>query len=113
MHAGACALTPPPPPPSQRKWYRNVLMYGFHFFVATVGGVRGVRDTQCGFKLFTREAAQRLFPSLHIERWAFDVELIMLAQKARMPVAVRDAARHSARAHAHTHSRSLVCRRCP
>jgi dolichyl-phosphate beta-glucosyltransferase len=35
-----------------------------------------VRDTQCGFKLFRRGAARALFGALHIERWAFDVELL-------------------------------------
>ena len=30
------------------------------------------------FKLFSRTAARRLFPSQHIERWAFDVELLCL-----------------------------------
>jgi dolichyl-phosphate beta-glucosyltransferase len=47
---------------SQRKWYRNVLMHGFHFAVWLLA-VRSVKDTQCGFKLFTRRAAQVLFPS--------------------------------------------------
>ncbi|XP_055388413.1 dolichyl-phosphate beta-glucosyltransferase-like [Condylostylus longicornis] len=39
----------------------------------------GDHDTQCGFKLFSRKSARSLFPSLHINRWAFDVELIVLA----------------------------------
>lgn len=30
----------------QRAFFRNILMYGFHFLVTTLGGVRGVRDTQ-------------------------------------------------------------------
>jgi dolichyl-phosphate beta-glucosyltransferase len=61
-------------------------MHGFHFFVKHVGGVHGVHDTQCGFKFFTRGAARRLFPSLHIERWAFDVELLFLASRVAVPV---------------------------
>lgn len=63
----------------QRKWYRNVLMHGFHFLVDMLC-VRGIRDTQCGFKLFTRKTAARLFPNLHVERWAVDVELLFMAQ---------------------------------
>jgi hypothetical protein len=32
-----------------------------------LGGLGGVRDTQCGFKLFSRAAVARIFPALHIE----------------------------------------------
>jgi len=69
-----------------RKWYRNVLMHGFHILVDTLC-VRGVKDTQCGFKLFTRSTAAKLFPNLHVERWAFDVELLFLAQRLNIPLA--------------------------
>jgi len=69
----------------QRAWYRNITQVGFHVLVDTLC-VRGIKDTQCGFKLFTRAAAQRLFFNLHIERWAFDVELLYLAQKLRVPI---------------------------
>jgi dolichyl-phosphate beta-glucosyltransferase len=39
------------------------------------------KDTQCGFKAFSRRAAQTLFPLQRIERWGFDPELLYLAQK--------------------------------
>jgi glycosyltransferase involved in cell wall biosynthesis len=39
------------------------------------------KDTQCGFKAFTRRTAQTIFPLQTIERWGFDPELIFLAQK--------------------------------
>ena len=39
----------------------------------------GIRDTQCGFKMFTREAVQSVFPHQRLERWAFDAELIFIA----------------------------------
>lgn len=41
-----------------------------------------IRDTQCGFKLFTRRSAQAIFPLAHIDRWIFDVELLLLAEIA-------------------------------
>ena len=69
----------------QRAWYRTILMHGFHW-VVDVLCVRGVRDTQCGFKLFTRAAAQRVFPSQHIQRWAFDVEVLFIAQQLDMEI---------------------------
>ena len=37
-------------------------------------------DTQCGFKAFRREAAQRIFPLQRIERWGFDPEILFLAR---------------------------------
>jgi len=69
-----------------RSLFRNILMYGFHFIVYILA-VKGVKDTQCGFKLFTRKAALALFSSLHVERWAFDVELLYVAQSLGVPIA--------------------------
>jgi len=43
--------------------------------------VPGIEDTQCGFKLFRRAAAERIFPRLQENGWAFDVEILFLAQK--------------------------------
>ncbi|XP_036155824.1 dolichyl-phosphate beta-glucosyltransferase isoform X2 [Myotis myotis] len=71
---------------AQRSYFRTLLMYGFHFLVWFLC-VKGIRDTQCGFKLLTREAALRTFSSLHIERWAFDVELLYIAQFFKIPIA--------------------------
>uniref|UniRef100_A0A4W4EN40 Dolichyl-phosphate beta-glucosyltransferase n=1 Tax=Electrophorus electricus TaxID=8005 RepID=A0A4W4EN40_ELEEL len=71
---------------AQRSLFRTFLMYGFHFLVWFFC-VKGIKDTQCGFKLFTREAALRTFSSLHVERWAFDVELLYVAQRLKIPVA--------------------------
>jgi len=65
-----------------RKWYRNVLMYGFHFLVSTLTGISHIADTQCGFKLFTRPTAQYLFVNQHLRRWCFDVELLFLSVQA-------------------------------
>jgi len=39
------------------------------------------QDTQCGFKAFTRRAAQAIFPLQHIERWGFDPEILYLARR--------------------------------
>jgi glycosyltransferase involved in cell wall biosynthesis len=38
------------------------------------------KDTQCGFKAFTREAAQKVFPLQRIERWGFDPEILYLGR---------------------------------
>jgi len=39
------------------------------------------KDTQCGFKAFTRNAALKIFPLQHIERWGFDPEILFLARR--------------------------------
>jgi len=43
--------------------------------------VPGVRDTQCGFKAFTAEAARGLFSVARIDGWAFDLEILALARR--------------------------------
>lgn len=65
---------------AKRKWYRNILMYGFNFLVSSLC-VRNIKDTQCGFKLFTRKTAEVLFSTQHLRRWSFDVELLHVAQR--------------------------------
>ena len=61
-------------------------MYALHLTLRIVG-VGHIRDTQCGFKLFTRDAAAAIFPFQHIKGWIFDVELLLLAKELRMPIA--------------------------
>lgn len=70
---------------ASRSFFRTILMHGFHFLV-WLFAVRGIKDTQCGFKLLTRSAAHHLFNLLHVERWAFDVELLFLAQFLQIPI---------------------------
>jgi glycosyltransferase involved in cell wall biosynthesis len=49
--------------------------------------VPGVRDTQCGFKAFTAEAARALFTLGRIDGWAFDLEILALARRAGFAIA--------------------------
>ncbi len=71
---------------AERTFFRTILMKGFHIWVKVIGGVSKVQDTQCGFKLFTRSAAKFLFENLHIERWAFDVELLYTSEQHKMEI---------------------------
>ncbi|XP_058109689.1 uncharacterized protein LOC131252918 isoform X2 [Magnolia sinica] len=68
-----------------RKWYRNILMKGFHLVVLLTAGP-GIRDTQCGFKMFTRAAARELFTNIRLKRWCFDVELVYLCKHLNIPM---------------------------
>lgn len=45
------------------------------------------KDTQCGFKAFTRKAARLIFPIQHIERWGFDPEVLFVARRYGMKIA--------------------------
>jgi dolichyl-phosphate beta-glucosyltransferase len=49
--------------------------------------VPGVRDTQCGFKAFTAEAARALFSVGRIDGWAFDLEILALARRTGFAIA--------------------------
>ncbi len=74
----------------EEPWYRHLMGKGFNLLVQTLA-VPGIMDTQCGFKLFSAQAAEQLFGDLHIygrqeERHdaftgAFDVEILFLARK--------------------------------
>jgi dolichyl-phosphate beta-glucosyltransferase len=52
----------------------------FNTFVQTFL-VPGLSDTQCGFKLFTADAAEAVFSRQQLHGFAFDVEVLMLAHK--------------------------------
>jgi dolichyl-phosphate beta-glucosyltransferase len=48
--------------------------------------VSGIRDTQCGFKLFTADAAELIFGATRLDGFAFDVEALYLAKRAGLAV---------------------------
>jgi dolichyl-phosphate beta-glucosyltransferase len=70
-----------------QPWYRRLLGKGFHL-LASVWVVGPVKDTQCGFKGFTREAAHDLFARQRVQSIVFDVELIFLARKRGYRMAI-------------------------
>ncbi|MFZ5376087.1 MAG: dolichyl-phosphate beta-glucosyltransferase [Patescibacteria group bacterium] len=71
-------------------FYRHIMGRGFNLLVQLLA-VPGLRDTQCGFKIFSARATNKLFGSLYIYgqaksrkdafTGAFDVELLFLAKK--------------------------------
>lgn len=50
--------------------------------------VRDIWDTQCGFKALTATAADDIFSRTKINRWGFDIELLLLARKLGYSIAV-------------------------
>ncbi len=63
-----------------RPWYRVLSGKVFNKIVRALS-VRGIHDTQCGFKLFTGGSARRIFSLSRIDGFGFDVEALYLAQK--------------------------------
>jgi dolichyl-phosphate beta-glucosyltransferase len=63
-----------------QPWHRQLSSRIFNLCVRLLV-LRGIRDTQCGFKLFRREAARRIFPQLTVRGFGFDVEVLYLAAK--------------------------------
>lgn len=52
----------------------------FNFFVQLLV-LPGIQDSQCGFKCFTQESAQKLFRAQTLDGFSFDVEVLYLARK--------------------------------
>ncbi|KAJ3269688.1 dolichyl-phosphate beta-glucosyltransferase [Terramyces sp. JEL0728] len=70
----------------KRSAFRNFLMRGFHLLVYILG-IQSIKDTQCGFKLFTRSAVKTIVPNMHVEGWIFDIEMLIIASRNSIPVA--------------------------
>jgi len=69
----------------RQPMYRQAFGRIFNLVLRVILGLR-FADTQCGFKAFRRDAAQRIFPLQKIERWAFDPEILFLARRAGLRV---------------------------
>ena len=65
--------------------FRHLLGRAFNRLVQMIA-VRGIHDTQCGFKCFSADAAKSLFRTQRTMGWGFDVELLYLARKRGMRV---------------------------
>lgn len=80
---------------------RKFLSYAFHILVMILTGVR-VSDTQSGFKAFRRETLTETMNLISVKRYAFDVEVFVVAKLlklriAEMPVKIQLGSLFSAR----------------
>jgi len=64
---------------AHQSLFREVAGRIFNLLMRTTTGLP-FADTQCGFKLFERAAAQAIFPRQRIERWGFDAEVLFIAR---------------------------------
>ncbi len=63
-----------------RSAARKLISSGMSALVRTLGGLK-ISDTQCGFKLFNRQAAHTLFEMQSVDGFAFDLEILHLAAR--------------------------------
>ncbi len=70
----------------RQPWYREMLGRLFNLVVQALA-TPGIWDTQCGFKLFRGDVAERLFKLQTLDGFAFDVEVLYLARKFRYRIA--------------------------
>ena len=75
--------------------FRQIGGKGFGIFMHAVVGLKGITDTQCGFKFFTREAAREIFRRQRIDGYMFDVEILAIARRLgyrieQIPIRWRD-----------------------
>ncbi|MFH1181079.1 MAG: dolichyl-phosphate beta-glucosyltransferase [bacterium] len=72
------AVLDPPQP-----FLRNIILgEGFKLFRKIVIGLWDLEDTQCGFKGFTKRAAESIFPKAIISHFAFDPEILVIGKRA-------------------------------
>jgi len=67
-------------------WYRIIMEKAFRIIRTIIINNYKVKDTQCGFKVFKREAAMKIFPLMTIKRFAFDAEIIFIAGKCKFKI---------------------------
>lgn len=69
-------LNPPQP------WFRRVIFgNGFKFIRKIIIGLWFINDTQCGFKCFSKKAAENIFSMARVDGFAFDVEILKIAKR--------------------------------
>ena len=68
------------------KIYRHLIGRSFHFLVEMLADP-GIKDTQCGFKLFRSSVAQDLFSRMRMNGFSFDVEVLVMARRRGYRVA--------------------------
>lgn len=60
-------------------WHRHLMGRVFNTIVRWFA-IPSLQDTQCGFKMFSSEATENLFPLQTMNGWSFDVEILYAAR---------------------------------
>lgn len=70
-----------------QPWYKRVLGNLGNLYIQQLA-VKGIWDTQCGFKAFRDHAADKIFSVLKTNGWMFDVEVLALARKLNFKIGI-------------------------
>ena len=70
----------------RQPWWREFAGRMFNFAVQALS-IRGIKDTQCGFKLFSRDAAKDIFPRCRFDGFSYDFEALMIGRKLGYEIA--------------------------
>jgi len=73
-------LAPPQP------WQRKFTGEAFKLVRKIIVGLWEIQDSQCGFKCFTKKAAESIFPKCIIDRFSFDAEVLLIAKKLKYKI---------------------------
>jgi len=65
----------------EAAWYRRLLGKYSKYIIRIISGLWDIRDSQRGFKLFTANAAEKIFLKQTIVFWGFDIEILVIAKK--------------------------------
>ena len=63
------------------QWYRRFFGKYSKYIIRVIAGLWNIHDTQRAFKLFTAQSAAEIFSRTTINRWGFDIEVLILAKK--------------------------------
>jgi dolichyl-phosphate beta-glucosyltransferase len=69
----------------RQPWYREMLGRAFNTAVQILA-IRGIKDTQCGFKIFRQAEAQEIFKRCKLDGFGFDFESLMIARDLDIPI---------------------------
>ena len=70
----------------RQPWYREAAGRAFNLMVQLFA-VRGIKDTQCGFKLFRNDVAKAVFVRSKLTGYGFDFESLMIARDLGFQIA--------------------------
>ena len=69
----------------KQPWYR-VIIGKLGNKLVQVLAVPGIKDTQCGFKVFSHHAVELIFPRMTIDGWGFDIEALAIARHLNVQI---------------------------
>lgn len=71
----------------RQPFYRRLIGNIGNLLIQLVA-VRGIWDTQCGFKGFSAKSINDIFPRLRINRWGFDIEILAIAKRLNYKIGI-------------------------